>query len=626
MKRSPSLKNIYFKSLTPFEILNISKQYQCSFEKNGELDYLDYWKKTIANDGSEEIFQKYCTSNNLAGEDISKMILNIIDIEENIDFPEWIFALEDVLNEIDEKNDLFDHHHSQKAFYHLFLPFLDYFFKKLSQNLIAANIPIPNQDVVDQLRIKLYQDLYNLSDLVLFHEFNATKTENSSHDASEDFYYKRFVFSTLSNKFQDLFLKYPMLARKLSKKTSDYIAFITTVFRRLETDKPDLELLLDKKFGQLRKIHLSSGDQHNGESTVIIEFENAQKIVYKPTNLSITNSYNVFLNWINENLDENLKTFKILDKGVYGWLEFIENSPCTTIDDVKQYYERAGILLGVTYFLNAKDFHCENIIASGNSPVLIDHETILSPALKQLNGENQESQGAIFRSVFEASLLPTRHLNLPYYMYGFGSSEMLESDFPVLKIKDANKDSMTVISEMETQKLYKLNKPFLNNSVVNLVEYEEEFKAGFQKLYHLILKNKKHLQSEYSPLTNFHSSKIRFINRHTKVYAKILKFLNKPEYLADSIKYGIKLEILAKAYTSFDNGGPILHAEREQMLQDDIPVFYINALDNCINFPNKKSMNLIKRSAIENIQDKVKNASTEDFDNQLMLITDSVKL
>ncbi|PJJ08106.1 type 2 lantibiotic biosynthesis protein LanM [Flavobacterium sp. 1] len=626
MKRSPLSESIYFKSLTPFEILNISKQYQCSFEKNGDLDYLDYWKKTIANDGSEEIFKKYCTTNNLASEDISKMISSIIAIEENINFPDWIFVLEDVLNETDVKKSMSDHNHSQKAFYHLFLPFLDCFFKKLTQNLTEENIPIPNNDVIDQLGIKLYEDLYNLSDLVLFHEFNEIKTENSAHDLAEDFYYKKFVFGTLSDKFQDLFLKYPMLARKLSKKTSDYIVFITTVFKRFENDKPDLKLLLDKKFDQLTKLHLSSGDQHNGESTIILEFENSHKLVYKPTNLSITNSYNEFLNWVNENMEENLKTFKVLDKGNHGWLEFIENSPCNNIEDVKLYYERAGILLGVTYFLNAKDFHCENIIASGNCPVLIDHETILSPELKQLNGENQESQSAIFRSIFEASLLPTRHLNLPYYMYGFGSSKMLESDFPISKIQDVNKDSMKVISEMETKKLYKLNKPFLNDSVVNLAEYEKEFKTGFQKLYNLILKNKKHLQSEYSPITNFYSSKIRFVNRHTKVYAKILKFLNKQEYLADSIKYGIKLEMLAKAYIAFDNGGPILDAEREQMLRDDIPVFYIKALDNRINLPNKKSMDLIKCSAIENIHNKVKNASIEDFENQIMLITDSVKL
>lgn len=626
MKLSSTIKNIYFKSLTPFEILDISRQYKCSFEKNEDSDYLDYWKKIISNDGSDEIFTKYCAANNLDESAVSLMISNISDVEEDIDFPEWIFVLENVLAQINTNSDSYNNQNSQKAFSHFFLPFMDYFIKKVIQNLSDSNIQIFDTKMIEQLKTALYQDFYTLAHTVLFHEFDKVKKENAGENVPEDFHYKKFVADNLSDQFQKLFLKYPMLARKLSKKTSDYIDFITNIFRRFEADKLDLEILLNIKFDKIAKLHLSSGDQHNGESTVIIAFENAHKIVYKPTNLGITNSYNQFLNWINENLQQELKTFKILDKQTYGWLEFIENSQCDNLEDIKLYYERAGILLGVTYFLNAKDFHCENIIASGNSPVLIDHETILSPALGKLNEEISEPENHLSRTIFDASLLPTKYLDLPYYMYGFGSSELLESDFPVLKIKNANKDTMAIVAEMETKKLYKLNKPFYNDAVENLAAYQEEFKTGFENLYNLILNNKKELQCEDSPIANFYNAKIRFINRHTKVYSKILQFISKPEYFADPIKYGLKLEILARAYKVVDYCSPILDFEREQLLQDDIPAFYIGALDNSIHFPNKKSLNLIKLNAIENIYDKLENASIKDLDNQKMLIADSIAL
>ena len=626
MKTSSTSKNIYFKSLTPFEILNMSRQYKCSFEKNEYSDYLDYWKKIISTDGSNEIFSKYCAANNLDDETVSLMISNISYVEEMIHFPEWIFVLENVLEELNKKPQVYYTRNSQKAFSHFFLPFTDYFIEKVIENLTTSNIQLPDKLVLTQLKNALYDDFYTIAHAVLFHEFDKVKKENKTTDVVEDFYYKKFVTDHLSDQFQKLFFKYPMLARKLSKKTSDYIHFITNIFRRFEVDKSDLEILLNIKFGKIVKLHLSSADQHNGESTVIIEFENAFKIVYKPTNLGITNSYNHFLNWINEKLQQKLKTFKILDRQNYGWLEFIESSQCDTIEDIKLYYERAGILLGVTYFLNAKDFHCENIIASGNSPVLIDHETILSPALGKLNEEISELENNLSRTIFDASLLPTKYLDLPYYMYGFGSSGLLESDFPVLKIINANKDSMTVVTEIEKKKLYKLNKPFFNDSVENLISYEKEFTTGFENLYNLILDNKKELQSQDSPITNFYTAEIRFINRHTKVYSKILQFISKPEYFSDPIKYGLKLEILSRAYKVVDYCSPILDFEREQLLKDDIPAFYIGALDKSIHFPNKKELNLIKRNAIENIYDKLENASLEDLHNQKVLIADSIAL
>lgn len=620
------LKELYFKSLTPFEILAVSKKNKYNFNKNEHFDYLDYWKKTISTENSDLVFQRYCTVNNLDHLDISIMLSNINENDQKVNFPAWILSLEEILSVIDAKyiQSIAELKNATDAFYHLFIPFIDYFLKKIHQNLTKSNVVLTH-DLIDQVKIALHKDLLNVAYLILFDEFDQFKKENLSKDSGDDYGYKKFVSENLSNKYQYLFFKYPVLAKKLVSKTDKYIQFITNIFTRFEADKSDLEVLLNKKLDSVFKIYFNSGDLHNGESTVIIEFKNENKIVYKPSNIGITKAYNQFLNWINISLKQDLKTFKILDKETYGWIEFVENSPCSTIDDVQLYYERAGILLGIAYFLNSRDFHFENIIASGNSPVLIDHETILNPLIALQKGD-ETYHDTISGTVLESSLLPIKSLELPYYMYGFGSSTLLEGKIQMLKIKDYNKDTMAVIAEIEDKKLYKSNKPLFNNSIENLADYEEEFKTGFEKLYHLILENKEYLQSETSPIINFYNFKIRFINRQTKVYSKILKFLNKPEYLSDAIKYGIKLEILAKAYLVLNNWSSLLDFEREQMLQDDIPVFYIDALDNTINIPHKKSVNLIERNAIENIYDKLRNASIEDFKNQMMLIDDSIKL
>ena len=265
--------------------------------------------------------------------------------------------------------------------------------------------------------------------------------------------------------------------------------------------------------------------------------------------------------------------------------------------------------MGVAYFLNSKDLHYENIIASGNSPVLIDHETITSPSLTNFKIENKEIENNnISRTVLETSLLPIKNLGLPLYMYGFGCSELL----------DRKQSSLTV----------KLNMPSYKEKLEPILKYEGEFKLGFNKLYKLVLENKIYLISNLSPITKFYNHKIRFINRNTNIYYKILKNLNSPEYLSDSIKYGLKLEILCRAYlgVDFDGWESIVEYERAQMLVDDIPVFFISTQDSSLQLTNNKKIYLFNKSAINNVFNKIKNTSLEDNKSQLELICSSIKL
>lgn len=63
-------------------------------------------------------------------------------------------------------------------------------------------------------------------------------------------------------------------------------------------------------------------------------------------------------------------------------MEAISYSECNTLDEVSDFYYKIGELLCILYTLNSKDFHCENIIADGDSPVLIDLETLLHGTLE----------------------------------------------------------------------------------------------------------------------------------------------------------------------------------------------------------------------------------------------------
>ena len=73
------------------------------------------------------------------------------------------------------------------------------------------------------------------------------------------------------------------------------------------------------------------------------------------------------------------RTLTILDRGEYGWTEFVSPETCLTRDDVTRFYERVGGLIALLYVMDATDLHAGNIIAAGEHPMLIDLEALFHP-------------------------------------------------------------------------------------------------------------------------------------------------------------------------------------------------------------------------------------------------------
>ncbi|MEO1012688.1 MAG: type 2 lanthipeptide synthetase LanM [Bacteroidota bacterium] len=582
---------------------------------------MEEWKRSLSNKRIEEHFAKYTYFNNLTKSDIDKMTSKV-SLEQDIDFPLWIRTLEAIMANINIPEDKYKRKHPEKPFYHLLYPFVDFFKLSFNEYVKSYNITVPSNQVLGQLESSLYEDLVCISWGVLIKElseFKKGKTKNLSN-RENDFFYKKFVFKILSNKYKNLFLDYPMLARKLAVKTHVFIGLSCNLFKRFQNDKHELQAFFNKEFNKIRKLNLSSGDIHNGEATIIFEFDNSVKLVYKPSDSAVTLAFNSLLNWVNSCLGCKLKSFKVLLKDNYSWLEYVENKECENIKEIKSYYENAGILTGIAYFLNARDFHYENLIASGNSPVLIDHETVVNPIVKR------ENKRIKIDTVLETLLLPDKKKNKPSYIFGFGSSVQLEKKGFTFKIKKGNTDDMSKVMENRTFKLYKSNKPKLDKKIKNLKDYDNEFAYGFKKLYFLIIKEKSFLLSDNSPLKSFENLKIRFINRPTGVYFKLLSLLNKPEYLKDATRYGIKIELLARAYLDRDDWPVIVNSERRQILSDNIPIFYTNTSSKKLHLFKTRDIDDFDLSAMDVIYHKIKNAGKKDYVSQLNLIREAIPL
>ena len=616
MKNSIFLKKLYIKSLTPFELLKFRRDHKFYLEKTENKFYLELWKESLSKEKNNKVFNDYCIAHNLDNSDVLLMTSPINKITGNINLPIWVHTLEEILDYINLDYKTALHKTEEKPFYQLLYPFLHFFYEKLKIKLINHNITVPSEEVLKNLESSLHQNLINFAYETLFNEFSEFKNKDNEGDC-----YNEFVLFNLHDRYQNLFLKYPMLARRLVLKTLNCLNFTYNVLQKFEVDKFEIENVFDQKFDSISNLHMNSGDMHNGESTIILEFKNAKKLVYKPTNGEVTMAYNSFLEWVNSSLGSNLKKFKVVDKEKYSWLEHVHNEQCDSISEIKAYYENAGILTGVAYFLNAKDYHYDNVIAAKNSPVLIDHETIVNPIIK----ENREKKLKI-DNVLETLLLPTINENDPPYIAGFGSSVQQTSSIFITKIKNCNTSDMTSVKEKICKNLYKLNKPKLKDIVQNLADFEKEFVEGFTKFYNLIIQEKKNLLSKNSPLNNFKNLPIRFIYRPTGVYYKLINLLNKPEYLQDPIKYGIKIELLARAYSIKKNWLPTLNSERDQILAGDVPSFYTNTISNNLVLPSGDICDKFEFNAMETIYYKINNANKDDYRNQMHLIKKVISL
>ncbi|WP_241329985.1 type 2 lanthipeptide synthetase LanM [Chryseobacterium arthrosphaerae] len=612
---SQNFNHLYLKALLPFERINESSVFIPFSGENNK--YLEFWKKNIDKDGLEEQFKKYCEAVNINEDDLTLMISNDFKDNNEIKPSVWIELLqkfltyESILTIKEKNNDL--------PFYDILFPLVDFSISSIERIL--------SDNLVNTLQSFFYKDLisscYNvfLDEFLFFlekHNYTVIESENSN------IYYKEFAQKNISEKYLGLFDKYPMLARILMTKTYRNIQFISKLFERLEKDYNDIENKFQVKLGELDDIILNAGDKHNGETTVILKFAKSYKVVYKPTNLEVTDAFNDLLDWVGDNLAIPLKKFKIINKEEYGWMEFVEYKECETLNDIEEYYEKAGIITGLAYFLSTRDYHYENVIASGNCPVLIDHETIIGPKIKyRIKNDTKRLEN----SILESLLLPTDEAG-DREICGLGSVAQKKSKTIISpKIINPNRDTMKKVPQCITQNNESKNIPHLNNVPYHIEDYKDTFISGFIKLYHLILDNKEFLLSEQSPINSFENKKVRFLVRNTEVYFKLLVILSHPEYLKDSTMYGIKQEVLSKAYmvNKHLNTG-LLKSEREQITLGDIPAFYINTLSDHLLLENGEKVDLFDMNAMQNLKNKIESASIENCNEQIDFIEESLSL
>src|SRR5262249_60294274 len=101
------------------------------------------------------------------------------------------------------------------------------------------------------------------------------------------------------------------------------------------------------------------------------------KVTYKPRRMSLDVHFAEFLEWVNQNgFEPRFRSPKVIDRGGYGWSEFVAHKPCSSPDEVGRFYTRLGGYLAIFHTFRANDMHFENIIAAGGFFVPVGIQTL----------------------------------------------------------------------------------------------------------------------------------------------------------------------------------------------------------------------------------------------------------
>ncbi|WP_086820335.1 type 2 lanthipeptide synthetase LanM family protein [Allokutzneria sp. NRRL B-24872] len=445
---------------------------------------------------------------------------------------------------------------------------------------------------------------------------------------------RRFAYFLikLADERQSVLDRYPVLERQLAVVTDLWARQAAEFAERLARDLPDLVECFagGADPGAVVDVRLGLGDPHGGARTVsVVEFEGGLRCVYKPRPLATDVHFKALLEWVNERLaGPELPTLRCLNRGEYGWTEFVEASDCEPGESVERLFRRYGGLLAVLYLVHAGDCHVENVIVCGERPFLIDIETVFQPLFPSMNsgsGSAAEATAAAMRdgSVLFSGLLPVgaRPADATE-VAGLGSSAVAPrpgAAQPKAVVVDAGTDRMRV--EFRPQ----LAEPAAQSRTPRPIEHLEDVLSGFAATYDVFVRHRAELLDEAGPLAAFSGDRVRCIVRDTMVYGLLLSTSFHPSLLRDTADRQRHFDRLRADVARRPGLAAFVEAEQRDMWRNDVPLFTVGVDGGPVHAADGTPLtDLAVRSGMSIARDVLDRLGSDDLELQTWLIRTAV--
>lgn len=170
---------------------------------------------------------------------------------------------------------------------------------------------------------------------------------------------------------------YGELCRRISKNSE-------SITRKFKIDIEDLD-----------RVELGYGDRHlNSQSTSMLVFDNGYKLFYKPRPLALEEAFSLLA--LKACQSCQVPEFSLmpasLDCGDWGYQAFVDSEEICDPGKITDLISRLALVSVLLDICGAADCHEENLLVTGDVPLLIDGETLFHEAGNPANKhENEDS-------------------------------------------------------------------------------------------------------------------------------------------------------------------------------------------------------------------------------------------
>jgi lantibiotic modifying enzyme len=176
-----------------------------------------------------------------------------------------------------------------------------------------------------------------------------------------------------------IFKKFPVLAGLWSLLIAQWRENNTEILKRIAHDRGALSRVFfrGQPLGNILDLRCGLSDAHHGGRTVaLLEFE-AGSLIYKPRPGEGEWQWHSLVGWMNKHgFQPRLKAARVLRRARYCWMEYVAPALCENTAETRRFYERIGGMIAMAYLVRAVDCHRENIVASGEHPILVDADAL----------------------------------------------------------------------------------------------------------------------------------------------------------------------------------------------------------------------------------------------------------
>jgi type 2 lantibiotic biosynthesis protein LanM len=374
-----------------------------------------------------------------------------------------------------------------------------------------------------------------------------------------------------------LFGEFPVLARLIGQVCRYSAEAFDEVLVRFAGDREAIAAgLCDGAPARLVDVVGSGGDSHQrGRSVWMLHFAGGRTVVYKPRPMDVHEGFGELVGWLNGRVpDLGLYAAKAVGLADYGWTEYVEPEPCRDVVEVSRFYRRLGGLLAILHAVDGTDMHCENVIARGDQPVVVDTETMLHPDLPSAGAEADPAARVLRRSVHRTTLLPQMFLGEHGALDISGVGGDRGDPYPGDSVHwvDAGTDEMR-LARRASEFPGSDNRPRLDREATEPADHHLALIAGFRAGYGAIVASRDELAGPDGPLRGMADDVVRVLVRPTRLYATLLDESTHPDLLRDALDRDRIFDLLWADAEPGSVERELIGSELADLWAGDIPMF-----------------------------------------------------